>query len=425
VPTKVLIADDEADLELLIRQRFQKQIRQNVYEFVFAQNGEEALQKLQEDAEISVVMTDLNMPVMDGLTLLSRIGSLSRTIKVVIVSAYGDMQNIRTAMNRGAYDFLTKPIDFEDFEVTMRKTMQEVTLLEEAQRAHRRWASIRQFFSPGLADELERNPALLEARDQDVTILMSDLRGFSSLSERLGAHQTCRLVRDMMERLSNRIVEYSGVIVDYVGDGILAMWNAPVSQESHALLACRAALAMLQEMPALAADWQEFVAGPLTLGIGVNTGVAQVGNTGSTRKFKYGPHGHTVNVASRVQDQSKRFGTPLLITAATRSHLPADLAVCRLGMARLAGIAGPVDLYELHPTPPAESWLIYREAYESALAMFEARRFVEAQQALVSLLETRRADDNVVPVKLLLERVSECLNQPRTTFDPALYSAAR
>ena len=138
MPTKVLIADDEPDLELLIRQRFHKQIRQKIYEFTFAQNGEEALEKLQEDTEIGVVMTDLNMPVMDGLTLLSRIGSLSRTIKVVIVSAYGDMQNIRTAMNRGAYDFLTKPIDFEDFEATMQKTIQEVTLLEEAQRDLRR-----------------------------------------------------------------------------------------------------------------------------------------------------------------------------------------------------------------------------------------------------------------------------------------------
>jgi len=424
VPTKVLIADDEPDLELLIRQRFHKQIRQKIYEFTFAQNGEEALEKLQEDTEIGVVMTDLNMPVMDGLTLLSRIGSLSRTIKVVIVSAYGDMQNIRTAMNRGAYDFLTKPIDFEDFEVTMQKTIQEVTLLEEAQRAHQRWAAVRQFFSPGLAEQLERNPALLEGRNQDVTILVSDLRGFSSLAERLGAQQTCRLVQDMMERLSNRIVEYDGLIVDYVGDGILAMWNAPVSQENHPLLACRAALAMLQEMPALAADWQNVVEGPLTLGIGVNTGVAQVGNTGSTRKFKYGPHGHTVNLASRVQDQSKRFGTPLLITGATRSHLPEDFPVCRLGMARLAGIANPVKLYELHSTPPAESWLAYRDAYESALAMFEARRFAEAQETLVSMLDTRRADGNVVPVKLLLERVSECLNQPRTTFDPALYWTA-
>ncbi len=350
VPTKVLITDDEADLELLIRQRFQKQIRQKTYDFAFARNGAEALERLDQDREIRVVMTDLNMPVMDGLTLLSRIGGLSRTVKVVIVTAYGDMQNIRTAMNRGAYDFLTKPIDFEDFELTMQKTLQEVALLEEAERAHQRWAAIRQFFSPGLAEQLERDPALLEGRNQEVTILVSDLRGFSSLAERLGPQQTCRLIRDMMERLSRRILEYEGLIVDYAGDGILAMWNAPVSQEGHALLACRAALAMIEEMPALEAEWRDVVGGPLALGIGLNTGVVQVGNTGSTHKFKYGPHGHTVNIASRVQDQTKRFGTPVLLTDATRSRLPADIAVRSVGVTHLTGIANPVELYELeHP----------------------------------------------------------------------------
>jgi adenylate cyclase len=421
---KVLIVDDEADVGLLIRERFQKQIRQGTYDFSFAQNGEEALKKLEDDREIAVVMTDLNMPVMDGLTLLGRIGSLSRTIKVVIVSAYGDMQNIRTAMNRGAYDFLTKPIYFPDFEVTMQKTLQEVSLLQAAQRAHQRWAAVRQFFSPGLAEHLERNPDLLEGRNQEVTVLVSDLRGFTSLSERLGPQQTCRLMRDVMERLSNRIVEHEGVIVDYAGDGILAMWNAPVSQEDHAVLACRAAMAMLGEMPGLEADWQSVVGGRLLLGIGINTGIAQVGNTGSSRKFKYGPHGHTVNLASRVQDQSKRFGTPLLITSETRSRLPADFSVCRLGPAHLPGIAIAVELFELHSTPPSPAWLQYRHAYEKALAMYETGRLAEAQTALISMLETSRTDTNDVPTKMLLERVTERLKDPPATFDGALYRTA-
>src|SRR5262249_52505521 len=294
MPAKILVTDDEPDLELLVGQRFRKQIRAKEYEFTFARNGVEALEKLEADKEIRVVVTDLNMPVMDGLTLLARIGELPRILRVVIVSAYGDMQNIRTAMNRGAFDFLTKPIDFADLEVTLNKTLQHVALLEEAQRTHQRLAAVRQFFSPGLAERLERAPELLEGRNQEVTVLVSDLRGFSSLAERLGAQQICRLIRDMMERLSNHIVEYDGVIVDYAGDGILAMWNAPVPQEGHALQACRAALAMLSEIPALEADWRDIVGGPLVLGVGVSTGVAQVGNTGSTRKFKYGPHGHSV-----------------------------------------------------------------------------------------------------------------------------------
>ena len=420
MPAKILVTDDEADLELLVRQQFHKQIRQKEYEFLFARNGAEALERLEAEREIRVVLTDLNMPVMDGLTLLSKIGELSRIIKVVIVSAYGDMQNIRTAMNRGAFDFLTKPIDFQDFGITLEKTLRQVAVLEEGQRANQRLAAIQQFFSPGLAERLGRDPDLLEGRNQEVTVLISDLRGFSPLAERLGPEQICRWIRDMMERLSSRIVEYEGVIVDYAGDGILAMWNAPVPQEGHALLACRAALAMLGEMPALEADWMEVVGGRLALGIGLNTGVAQVGNTGSSRKFKYGPHGHTVNLANRVQGQSKRLRTPLLVTEATRRRLPADLPSRRLGRVRLSGIASPIELYELHVAAPADGWLAYRDAYESALAMFEAGRLPEAHQALRSLLEACRTGDDDIPVRLLLERVSDYLNNPPATFDPAL-----
>ena len=108
------------------------------------------------------------------------------------------------------------------------------------------------------------------------------------------ASNTCRMVRDMMERLSTQIVEHGGVIVDYAGDGILAMWNAPAPQQDHGARAARAALAMLDELPDLNAQWHDLAGVPLALGIGINTGPAMVGNTGSSRKFKYGPHGHTV-----------------------------------------------------------------------------------------------------------------------------------
>jgi len=132
---KVLIVDDEPDLEVLIRQRFRKRIRDGEFEFVFAHDGEEALNKLKEDPNLDVVMSDINMPVMDGLTLLSRLSDVNRILKAVIVSAYGDMQNIRTAMNRGAYDFLIKPIDFGDFEITLNKTIQELEGIKKGLQA--------------------------------------------------------------------------------------------------------------------------------------------------------------------------------------------------------------------------------------------------------------------------------------------------
>src|ERR1700753_3806613 len=132
---KILVVDDEADLEALVKQKFRRKIRENVYEFVFAQNGEEALQKVKEHPDLDVILSDINMPVMDGLTLLSRLPEANPIIRAVVVSAYGDMQNIRTAMNRGAFDFVCKPVDFEDLDLTMEKTLNHVLQVRETMKA--------------------------------------------------------------------------------------------------------------------------------------------------------------------------------------------------------------------------------------------------------------------------------------------------
>ena len=119
---------------------------------------------------------------------------------------------------------------------------------KEAEAARSR-VQFEQFFSSALANQLQADPTMLDGRDCQITVLFSDIRGFSGLSERLAPAETCRLVGDVMERLTGRIVEHGGVVVDYVGDGLLAMWNAPVAQADHAVLACRAALAMIDELP--------------------------------------------------------------------------------------------------------------------------------------------------------------------------------
>ena len=127
--TKLLVVDDEVDLEMLIKQKFRRQIRERKYEFIYAMNGNEALEKLEQHPDIDVMLSDINMPGMDGLTLLARLKEMNTLTKSVIVSAYGDMENIRTAMNRGAFDFITKPINFEDLELTIEKTIQHVKYL--------------------------------------------------------------------------------------------------------------------------------------------------------------------------------------------------------------------------------------------------------------------------------------------------------
>ena len=134
MPHRILVVDDEPDLETLVLQRFRKRIRSEELSFLFAGNGEEALAKAAVEPGVDVVLTDINLPVMDGLTLLSNLRQAHPLVRSVVVSAYGDMQNIRTALNRGAFDFVTKPIDFADLEVTLDKAIGESILYKQAAR---------------------------------------------------------------------------------------------------------------------------------------------------------------------------------------------------------------------------------------------------------------------------------------------------
>ena len=131
---KILAVDDEPDFELLLTQRFRRQIREGEFTFRFAGDGEQALAALAAEADIDLILLDINMPVMDGLTLLARLREEQMPVKAIIVSAYGDMTNLRTAMNRGAFDFVTKPVDLNDLEITIRKTLDDIGRLREIER---------------------------------------------------------------------------------------------------------------------------------------------------------------------------------------------------------------------------------------------------------------------------------------------------
>lgn len=143
-PSKILVVDDEPDLEHLVRQRMRREIRSGAYIFIFARNGIEALELLTQDASIDMVLSDINMPQMDGLTLLEQIPQVNPNVRSVIVSAYGDMRNIRTAMNRGAFDFITKPIDFEDMRVTISRTLENLAVWREALSSRDKLVSLQQ-----------------------------------------------------------------------------------------------------------------------------------------------------------------------------------------------------------------------------------------------------------------------------------------
>jgi adenylate cyclase len=187
-PSTILAVDDEPDFEALITQRFRRQIRNREFVFRFAHHGEEALTALEADPDIELMLLDINMPVMDGLTLLSRLRDLQSAVKAIIVSAYGDMTNLRTAMNRGAFDFVTKPVDFGDLEVTMRKTLADIAKLREMDRlraaAERARSNLSRYFSPNIVEMLAAQDEPLGAvRRQTVAVLFVDIVGFTGMAE--------------------------------------------------------------------------------------------------------------------------------------------------------------------------------------------------------------------------------------------------
>lgn len=270
-----------------------------------------------------------------------------------------------------------------------------------------------QFFTPELSRYLALHPDLLQGRYAEVTLLFADIRGFSRISERLGPARTVEWVNDVMSVLSECVLDFQGVLVDYIGDELMAMWGAPGEQADHAALACRSALAMLEQLPILNQRWQATLQEPMDLGIGINTGMARVGNTGTQRKFKYGPLGSMVNLASRVQGATKYLKTRLLITEATHERLKEDFASRRLCRVRVVNIAEPVNLFELGPTSDP-TWLHRQQLYENALSVFETGNFRNAVRSL-GMLANEYPEDG--PSMVLLSRAVAALVEERTDFD--------
>jgi adenylate cyclase len=309
-----------------------------------------------------------------------------------------------------------RPIEAQLIQVLATAVGAGLARMESEAEASRQHAQFAQFFSRELAYELERDPRLLEGRDRVVTILLSDMRDFSWIAERIGPREACDLIVEILEQFTARIQEHGGIVVDYLGDGLLAMWNAPIERDDHALRACRAALAMIGDLPSLNARWEGRIGAPLRLGVGLNTGEALVGNIGSRRKFKYGPLGHMVYLASRVEGATKQLGVPILITDSTRRELGGALATRRLGRFRVAGLAGGVELHELARGEATPEWLAFRDTYENALAAFEEGRWDESCRLLYHVFSDPGTHDDL-PTLNLASRSIECLRYPDRPFE--------
>ncbi len=283
----------------------------------------------------------------------------------------------------------------------------------EAEAARRR-VLLEQAFSPAVARELESNPDILKAQHREVTVLFADLRGFTSISEKIGAPQTYRLLTEMMDRFCEIIGRHDGVIIDFYGDGVSAFWNAPLEQPDHAILACQAAMEIADCMPELDKNWLGVIGHPLKVGIGVNTGMAQVGNSGSSSRLKYGPQGRTVNVASRLENATKRIGAPVLISGTTATQVKGKFNFRRICTTFLSGFHESTDVLQIARFQESldSTW----ETYANALQEYETGNTTEAISLLMNL-QIADVNDEVCEFLLAqaLKKSQLGLDAPRTS----------
>ncbi|MGH6990878.1 MAG: adenylate/guanylate cyclase domain-containing protein, partial [Stellaceae bacterium] len=276
---KILAVDDEADFELLLRQRFRKQIRDGEFAFAFAHHGEEGLASIEADPAIDLILLDINMPVMDGLTMLAKLKERHGPPRAIIVSAYGDMANLRTAMNRGAYDFVTKPVDLNDLDITIRKTLAEIGERREVERqraaAERARHNLSRYFSPNIVEMLAAQDEPLGAvRRETIAVLFADIVGFTRMAETMPPEAVMTMLRVFHERMTAQIFQCGGTVDKYIGDAIVAVFGVPTPSAHDAANALICADRMLAALD----DWNvERARGgepPLAIGIGVNYGPA-------------------------------------------------------------------------------------------------------------------------------------------------------
>ena len=342
---KILVADDEADLEMLIKQKFRQKIREQQYEFIFAVNGNDALDKIQQHPDVDIVLSDINMPEMDGLTLLSRLSESSPLIKSVIVSAYGDMENIRTAMNRGAFDFITKPINFEDLSLTMEKTLKHVLQTRETIKAIKENNILKMYVDETVLNFMggrEFESSLMVNEAVEATVVFVDICSFTSISENETPDMVVKLLNNYFDVIVKEIIAQGGYIDKFIGDAIMAVFRGDYHLD-RAIDACLAVRAKIESLPSL----NEHVSFTPKVSIGINSGEMISGNIGSAslRRLDYTVIGDTVNIAQRLQ--SAAGPGQIVINEIAFEKVKESFNCRKVGEVSLKNKANPMTIYEV------------------------------------------------------------------------------
>jgi adenylate cyclase len=342
---KILVVDDEPDLEVLIKQRFRKQIRDRQYEFVFAVNGSDALDKIRESEDLDIVLSDINMPEMDGLTLLDKMGQLNPILKAVIVSAYGDMDNIRIAMNRGAFDFITKPVNFEDLDLTIVKTIRHVDQTRQTLKAIRENNILRMYVDETVLNFMNRpefESALLKNETIEASIAFIDICGFTSITESEQPNVVVNMLNSYFDVIVKEIIAQNGYVDKFIGDAVLAVFR----NEYHLDRAVDACLAVKNEIEKLVSKKDGLDFKP-RVSIGIHSGEMVCGNIGSAslRRLDYTVIGDVVNTAERLHEAAENG--QIIIAESSFERIKQSFRCNKLQEVQLKHKAHPVQIYEV------------------------------------------------------------------------------
>ena len=341
--TKILVTDDEVDLEVLIRQKFRQKIRDQQYEFIFAVNGNDALLKIQENPDVDIVISDINMPEMDGLTLLSRLQDSNPLIKSVIVSAYGDMENIRTAMNLGAFDFITKPINFEDLNLTLDKTLKHVLQIRETLKAIKENNILRMYVDETVLNFMgsrEYETSLMENETVEATVVFIDICSFTAISEKESPDTVVKLLNKYFDVMVKEIIAQTGYVDKFIGDAVMAVFKGKFHLD-RAIDASLAVRNKVAELPSVSDSFSPKVS------IGINSGEMISGNIGSSslKRLDYTVIGDTVNTAQRLQSVAGE--NQIIINETSYLKVKNSFNCRQVGEVSLKNKSGKMNVYEV------------------------------------------------------------------------------
>ncbi len=343
--SKILVVDDETDLEVLIKQKFRQKIRDHQYEFIFAVNGKHALEQLEQHTDVDVVLSDINMPEMDGLTLLTKINEQNTLLKSVIVSAYGDMENIRSAMNRGAFNFNTKPVNFEDLEQTMEKTIKHVNTMRETMKAIKENNILKMYVDETVLNFMgsrEFESSLMQNETVDATVAFMDICSFTTISEHESPDKVVKLLNNYFDVMVKEIIDQGGYIDKFIGDAVMVVFRG----DYHLDRALDASLEVRKKIAALPNESGDIFFSP-KVSIGINSGEMISGNIGSAtlRRLDYTVIGDVVNTAQRLQSVANPG--QIVINEKAYEKVKESFNCQRIGEVELKHKAVPMVIYEV------------------------------------------------------------------------------